>query len=459
MLFAIAAFFLSNSPQTLSVACAQSKSPDDQAKSKPRALWVWQTEQLLNDSQKRSELFEFCIAENVGVIWLQLLYEIRTSTDGSPAKCVIRQPQNFRRLLREAHQASVKVHALDGYPEFALQEYHSIPIAVMQSLLAFNAESENKEEKFDGAHFDNEPYSLSGWQSPEIRKEIMTEFLVLNQHCQQLADTQRNFEFGIDIPVWWHQTAKDADPTIAAFAFDGTTQSLAAHCLEIVDNLGIMDYRDHALGADGIVEHAQPILEISSRKRTPIYVGLETFSPEPMRTWFALGTPRAEFESVLSDEKNELAWRSRYNNYRLRVFDDGKSVHVGLEFPDDQIHTAPDFQQALLKIVRTFGAGSRSPDELKTAAEFALTKLNQDAEFSKPRALSLKIDGINDPQPGLFASSVMLSKITFGDDSAADFRREVTAVEDAFKDSSRFAGIAIHSYEYARKLLSAETNE
>ena len=91
----------------------------------------------------------------------------------------------------------------------------------------------------------------------------------------------------------------------------------------------------------------------------------------PARVWFALGVPRGEFELAAKEEANELLWRSRHQGYRLRTYDDGDNVHVGLEIPENQVFTAPGFQKVLRQIVNKFGVGDRAPQEIESMWQHA----------------------------------------------------------------------------------------
>lgn len=188
----------------------------------PRAMWLWESNAVLNDAASREELFTFCRNESIEQLWMQLDYKVvRGSpqeaeitlqpTDADPASsrpttttaaptatsaksqavervtCEFPDPGAWRRFLAEAHQARIQVHALDGYPEFALKPQHGVPLlAVVDAVIVFNRESP-AEQRFDGIHFDNEPYLLLGWKDRLRREQILREFLELNVECQRPA--------------------------------------------------------------------------------------------------------------------------------------------------------------------------------------------------------------------------------------------------------------------------------
>ena len=57
--------------------------------------------------------------------------------------------------------------------------------------------------------------------------------------------------------------------------------------------------------------------------------------------------------------------------------------------------------------------------------------------------------------PGFVARSIMLPKITFADDSPADFILQTRMAEQAFSASPSFRGLAIHYYETFRDKMAA----
>ena len=416
-----------------------------------RSLWVWSTKTVLENSLERRKLFRFCQQQHVGAIWLQILYDAdRKKAAGK--RVTIRHQTAFKRLIREAHQANVKVHALDGYPDYALSENHWICLELIRAILKFN-QIANEDAIFDGVHFDNEPYSIIGWQVPEIRKQIIRDFLELNRDCQALCDLDRRLEYGIDIPSWWHST--DPKNSLSDIEFGKSNRSLAMHCVSMLDQVGIMNYRDQFTGVDSMQSIGEPILK-AAPKKARVIMGVETFEVPPTRVWFALGMKRDEFEELAKKKGNELAWVSRYNNYRLRTFDDGKHVHVGVEFPNDQWYDQPEFQKTLRKIVQTFGNEGRTLDEINSIRSHALKVLSKNPEFTKSREIDLKIEGLEQKHPGLYAFSIMLPKITFADDGPEKFATEILKAERGFSNSKPFGGMAIHAYQSAAKLLSGK---
>ncbi|MBI2478763.1 MAG: hypothetical protein HYV60_09060, partial [Planctomycetia bacterium] len=112
-------------------------SPVPSPDSMPRKLWVWSMEKLLQDSTARSELFDLCRSQRIDELWMQLLYDVKRQDSESRATiCELRYEAEFRLLLAEAHERGLRVHGLDGYPDFALRENHDIPLGVVDAVIA-----------------------------------------------------------------------------------------------------------------------------------------------------------------------------------------------------------------------------------------------------------------------------------------------------------------------------------
>ena len=64
-------------------------------------------------------------------------------------------------------------------------------IGKSNAVIEFNRESA-PDQRFDGIHFDNEPYLLLGWEDRTRREQILREFLELNVECQRRVRTVRS---------------------------------------------------------------------------------------------------------------------------------------------------------------------------------------------------------------------------------------------------------------------------
>ena len=211
----------------------------------------------------------------------------------------------IRSFLKEAHRRDIQVHALDGYPEFALRENHAVPLAVVDEIARFNSQGE-KEERFDGVHLDNEPYLILAWQDPARRERILHDFLSLNVECQRRARAA-GLEYGIDIPFWWNAFSADGEAS-GTVTFRGERKPASFHCIDLLDNVGIMNYRDAADGADGMIAHGRDLLRYAdSVNKADIFMGIETFQYDPQPVWFVLGLTGERFRKALNDRGHDFS--------------------------------------------------------------------------------------------------------------------------------------------------------
>ncbi len=457
---------------TASIATPQNETASgtgSSAATSPRAMWLWESRVVLHDPAQREQLFTFCRDEAIEQLWMQLDYriagqsphEVIAPTTGSsasaPAKQVTIQlpdPAAWRRFLTEAHQARIQVHALDGYPEFALKPQHAAPLAVVDAVIDFNRES-TPEQRFDGIHFDNEPYLLLGWEDRTRREQILREFLELNVECQRRVRTQSGLTFGIDIPFWWQELDEATGKPQGEVTFAGKKKPASHHCIDLLDQVGIMNYRDAAEGADGLIAHGQDLLTYADKAGAArIHMGVETFLSPPADVWFVVGLPRKRFEAVVRGAGRELASLSRVDGLRLHRLDDGQNVHVGLELPLEP--TADDLQRIqshLTQIAERFGAISPGVSRAQVAAfrNQADTAVRVDPEWSGFRTRD--IARASGPELAAFvATNTMLPKITFADNTLDDLHAQLKSAEESFRRSKQFGGMALHSYESFQKL-------
>ena len=347
------------------------------------------------------------------------------------------------------------MQALDGLPEFTQKAFHHVPLAVVDAVIAFNKQAES-DERFDGIHLDNEPYTLLGWHEPTRRDQILVEFLELNAECQRRVRAAKGLVFGVDIPFWWQELDPHTGKPIGDVTFNGRRKPASFHCIDLLDNVGIMNYRDQADGADGLIAHAQQILAYSERSGgATIFMGIETDLPPPRDVWFVAGLPRKRFEMALRGPARDWSSISRFDDLKLWTLDDGDNVHVGVELPPQP---APDqmerVQRTLQEIAKRFGAvrsGTTKSQVLATRKQAELF-VNKDPEWSNFRSRDFSRGDGQPEQTGFMATSVMLPKITFGDNSVKDLLTQTSAAEDVFRNYKNYAGIAIHHFESYRTL-------
>ncbi|HKC55974.1 MAG TPA: hypothetical protein VKC35_07600 [Vicinamibacterales bacterium] len=255
----------------------------------PRALWVWDPSPLLDDVRERGVFLDFYERHRIGTVWAQI------STGGTGAQRRLDRAAEWRVLLAEVHRRGMTLHALDGDPQYALRAQHDVALSMIDAVSAYNA-AVPPLERFDGMHFDNEPYLLPEWMEPAARARLLADYLDLNERAAARSHAA-GLAYGVDIPFWW----RSADPT--------------DRLLDIADNVGIMDYRNQAGGPDGIVAHAVDTLERTDQiAKARVFVGVETggaAAGTPSKVTFA-GTSIRDMNAELDTAEKALAGHRSY---------------------------------------------------------------------------------------------------------------------------------------------------
>ena len=429
---------------------------------KPRALWIWNTEPVVKDIKERDNLFAFCEEEHIDTLWIQLLAPFEPGLEAFvppatniPTVCTakILFPVETRAFLKAAHQRGFKVHGLDGYPEYAEKDYHPIPRALVEAVIEFNKQGA-PEERYDGIHFDNEPYLIIGWHDWARRERILEDFLNLNKELQQRVHEAGGMVYGIDIPFWWQDKDEKTGQLSGMVTYNGERKPASYHCIDLLDNVGIMNYRDAADGADGIVAHGVDLLEYGDKaNHAEIYMGVETFTYPLIDVWFVLGLPREKFEALIQGNGAAFGQLSRVHGFRTQIFDDGNNLHIGIETPPNPSPERMEKMVATLAaIAEQYGLASYPElkdreSDIRMDAEFGV---GANVEWSNPRTRDISVPGREKPLPGFVATSLMLPKITFADESYDYIQEQLAASEAEFARYKSFGGMAIHFYDTYR---------
>jgi hypothetical protein len=429
--------------------------------SPPRTMWVWTVFEILeNKNNEQETLFAACERENVNRLWLQIPTCYEPDVDLAADVKNIRPPEfkitlrledKLRAFIREAHAKGIRIEGLDGYPEFAQKPYHFIPLAIVDAIIDYNNRVE-PEERFDGVHFDNEPYLIIGWHDKERREQILKEFLELNIECQRRIHENSDMKFGVDVPFWWNAADPTTEGAIGDVTFNGERKPAVYFCIDLLDNIGIMNYRDTTYGVDGIISHADPILEYAEKAgKDCVYVGLEVFQYMPTEVWFPLGLPREAFHEALKNDAAKLRYLSRINGFRTQLIDDGANMHVGIELPfNPDEATQKKIKETVVEIARCLGIKSKkelSERDSKKMIMFVKKEISKNPEWRDYKPAEI-IDSANSEEyPGFKAVSIMLGKTTFADESYDELERQLSASERELVDYPAYAGIAIHYFK------------
>ena len=265
-----------------------------------KAMWLWETDKIVTNPDEQQRLLTFCKEEGITDLFLQIPYKAKEEKGQWK---ILWNPLLIRPLISQLHQAGIKVHALDGDPRFALREWHGRVIATLESIILYSRESP-PQERFDGIRFDIEPYLLPSFSG--VQKEaILKQYLSLLTASQTLT-RQADLALGVDIPFWFDARNEFFEPTAEVGG-----RPVSELIIDIVDNVGIMDYRTQAYGADGVIAQGTPELEYAAKQGKEVFLGLETVEL-PDETLLAFSPASQSGSRILieriEDHKVRLHW-------------------------------------------------------------------------------------------------------------------------------------------------------
>ncbi|QMV41269.1 copper amine oxidase N-terminal domain-containing protein [Cohnella cholangitidis] len=210
----------------------------------PKGTWIWDAGLI---EKERDRILSFASEQDVTAIYLHVNRDIA--------------PAVYEDFVRRATERQIRVEALAGRPEWALTTNRAPIKSFISWTLQYNA-SVGEEARFDGLHFDIEPYLLADWQTNS--KRILEQWIHNLRWIEQEAEGS-GLKMTMDVPYW-----------LPDMKVPDTDYSLSAWLLEKFDCLVIMDYRNHALGNNGIVDNAHDILREASALNKQAIVAVET---------------------------------------------------------------------------------------------------------------------------------------------------------------------------------------
>ncbi|UVI32838.1 copper amine oxidase N-terminal domain-containing protein [Paenibacillus spongiae] len=256
----------------------------------PKGTWIWDSSIIEKDQDK---ILSFASDHDVTAIYLQINRDIA--------------PKVYKDFVRSANEKQIKVEALAGRPEWGFKTNQDQIKKFIEWTLQYNA-SVGSKERFDGLHFDIEPYLLDEWKT---NKKMVLENWIHNLRFIDDKTKGSGLKVTLDVPYW-----------LNSVKVPNTDYSFSAWLLEKFDCLVIMDYRNHALGKNGIVENAIAMLREASILNKQVIVAVETAkNTESDRTSFY--SKSVDFmEQELRTAHQKL---SRYASYAGMAIHDYKS--------------------------------------------------------------------------------------------------------------------------------------
>lgn len=178
------------------------------------------------------------------------------------------QPATYTELIDRAHAEGIRVFALVGRAEWALEGRHRDALAELRQVLSFNAS--HPESTFDGIQFDIEPHTLPEYQAK--RGSVNYQYLqVLNKIASEIRISGDPLELNAAIPCWY---ATGENPVIVETG--GQRKPLSYFVLDIVDTVSLMAYRDTA---DRQIRASLAEADYAASLGKKVYIGAETSPP------------------------------------------------------------------------------------------------------------------------------------------------------------------------------------
>lgn len=248
------------------IATAIPDAPPARATGERKAMWLWETAKLIASPGEVDALVATCRRYGFTDLFVQLPYlEPRVDHHWGERW----DEAGMEVLATRLATAGVRVEALDGAPWYARRAWHDRIAMTVAQVGAYNARVPAA-ARLAGVRFDVEPYLLPEWQGRE-REVVLADYVAFLDRVGAEARA-RALAFGVDVPFWLDAR----DETTGAFtAMVGGRPAIEA-IIDRADEVGVMDYRTVAYGADGVIAHGSGELAYASKVGRQIFIGLES---------------------------------------------------------------------------------------------------------------------------------------------------------------------------------------
>lgn len=234
-----------------------------------RATWIWDSAIMESD---RDSLLRFAADQKLTAIY------IRYDTNAADREA-------YRAFIRSANELGIKVEALAGASDWIYEEKHIHIQRFIAAVVEYN-NSVDATERFQGYHFDIEPYTLDVWKTRQtwVIERWMDTIRYIETEVKSIG---HSMTVTYDIPFW-----------ISGYPVPGTSYSLSAWLLEKADGVVIMAYRNSASDSNGIVAIAKPIILEATTLKKSVIVAVDTLPSKEgdYTTFHAMNTADMEAE-------------------------------------------------------------------------------------------------------------------------------------------------------------------
>jgi hypothetical protein len=226
-----------------------------------RALWVWDHGAAARSAVDRRDLFAFAAEHSVDTLYYESSRLIRND------------PSDLGAFLRAAARKHLSVEMLFSSNTWIYPGGQDRAVEVVKAAVKLAASV--RYGRPTALHFDIEPYLLQEWKHGQVDR-IEADYLQL---LKKLEAVRGPFPIHVDIPFWFYRVR-------GAPGTDGPSQPLDRQVLAIVDGCTLMDYRDVAEGADGLIADGQHVIGDADGLGKSVVIGVETNPVRPSQVTF-----------------------------------------------------------------------------------------------------------------------------------------------------------------------------
>lgn len=228
---------------TLFISVHSPKAHADKKNEKERAVWLWNTKLLLDESK---DPLVFLESKQINKIYLQIDTSISNSI--------------YQHFIEKVNSKGIQVAALDGDANWTIELGTSHLDKFLNWLEQYQQQA-TETQQFIGIHLDIEPYTTPLWN--ENRMFAIENFQQLVLQAKEKAQ-QLSLPLELDIAFWYDEVnyqTKYGRGILSNWAINHS------------DSVTIMAYRDYSNGIIRSVKH-----EITYAKRVgkKVVIGVET---------------------------------------------------------------------------------------------------------------------------------------------------------------------------------------
>lgn len=256
-----------------------------------RSTWIWDSKLIETDGDR---ILQFAADEKLTSLYLR--YE-----KTYPSQDI------YRNFIRKANELGIKVEALAGQSDWIYEANQSAIRQWIATVTQYNA-SVSALERFQGFHFDIEPYTLAVWKTNQtwVLERWMATIRLIES---EVKSADRSMTMAFDIPFWTH-----------SLSVPGSSYSFSAWLLEKADSVVIMAYRNRALGGNGIIATAKSLLLEAATLKKKAVIAVDTLpSKEADYTTFYQSNASL-MESELKQVKESLSLYPSYSGIAIHDY-------------------------------------------------------------------------------------------------------------------------------------------